>query len=299
MDPVSFADHLPEVFREDDLVRRFLAPFEVVFAEVRAEVGGSAAGTGGLPDVFSPKVTPPPEFISSPSAPSDYLDYLASWMGLPLRSEKPAGWNRRFLTLAVPLLATSGTRDGLVALLKAWLSGEVLDSTTDDPDGAHRPTVLLTDLLPSVRGGPSAFQLGVTATLGVETVLGAPPPGLFVVDVVVDQRFSGEVDASGLLRVPLRSPAGLDALARAATSLLDRERPAATTYELRLRGESLRLAPGDRSDWLAGEVYGQLPDPADPGPNGTSLLWTGVSVYASGDVPVTADTPAASARETP
>jgi phage tail-like protein len=299
MEPVSFAEHLPEVLREDDLLRRFLMPFEVVFAEARGELGGSAAGTGGLPDVFSPDRTPPPEFTYSPSPPMDYLDYLASWIGLPLRQEKPAGWNRRFLTLAVPLLARSGTRDGLVALLRAWLSGDVLDAQTDDPDGTRRPTVLLTDLLPAARRGPSAFQLGVTATLGVETVLGAPPPGLFVVDVVVDQRLPGDVDASGLLPVPLRSPAGLDALARAATSLLDRERPAPTTYQLRLRGESLRLAPAHRSDWLDSEVYGQLPDPADPQPNGTSLLWTGVSVYASGDAPATADTPAASARETP
>src|SRR4051794_36971245 len=243
MEPVLFAEHLPEVFRENDLVRRFLAPFEVVFAEVRAEVGGSATGAGGLPHVFAADTTPPPEFTYSPAAPMDYLDYLASWIGLPLRAEKPAEWNRRFLTLAVPLLARSGTRDGLAALLRAWLAGDVLDAETHDPDAAHRPTVLLTDLLPSTRGGPSAFQLGVTATLGVETVLGAPPPGLFVVDVVVDQRFSGNVDGSGLLRVPLRTPAGVDALARAATSLLDRERPAATIYELRLRGEPCRLAP--------------------------------------------------------
>src|SRR3954454_25047727 len=151
MYPVSFVEHLPEVFREDDLVRRFLVPFEAVFSEARAEVGGSATGAGGLPDLFAADTTPPPEFTYSPAAPMDYLDYLASWIGLPLLAEKPAEWNRRFLHLAVPLLATSGTRDGLTALLRGWLSGDVLDVETDDPEGAHRPTVLLTDLLPSTR----------------------------------------------------------------------------------------------------------------------------------------------------
>src|SRR3954451_23393614 len=106
MDPVSFAEHLPEVFREDDLVRRFLAPFEVVLAEVRAELGGSAAGTGGPPRVFraqrapppdipAPQPPPPPGFSSPPAAPAASPDSRASWMGLPLRAEKPAEWNRR------------------------------------------------------------------------------------------------------------------------------------------------------------------------------------------------------------
>lgn len=298
MDPVSFADHLPEVFRQDDLVRRMLAPFETVFAELRAELLGTGT-EGGLPDVFGVDSTPPPQFPYSPSGPQDYLGYLASWIGLPLRPEKPAEWNRAFLAAAVPLLARSGTRDGLHALLRAWLAGDVLDVGIEDPGGSERGTVLLSDLLPATRGGSSALQLGVTATLGVDTVLGAPAAAFFVVDLVVDQRAGGDLDALGRLRVPLRTPAGLDALANATTSLLDRERPADTTYELRLRGESMRLAPTDRSDWATGEVFAQLPDPADPDLTGTSLLWTGVSVYTSDDDPATADISVPSARETP
>ena len=41
----------------------------------------------------------------------------------------------------------------------------------------------------------------------------------------------------------LRQPAGLDALDRAATQLLDLEKPAHTYYELRLRALPMQLAP--------------------------------------------------------
>jgi len=299
MDPVTFTDHLPEAFAQDELLRRFLAPFEEVFAELRAALLGSAPDAGGLPDVFGVATTPPPEFAHTTSTPQEYLDHLASWIGLPLRAEKPAEWNRTFLAAAIPLLARSGTRDGLHDLLRAWLAGDVLDGEVVDPDGTRRPSVQLTDLLPAVRGATSALQLGVTATLGVDTVLGAAVPGFFVVDVVTDQSTGGVPGASGLLRLPLRHPAGLDALARAARSLLDRERPADTTYELRLRGVSLQLAPADRAGWAPGEVFAQLPDPGDPTPNGTSLLWTGVWVHTSDDHPVTAETPTSSPREIP
>src|SRR5437899_1410234 len=100
--PVQFLDHLPQLFRADDvecpgLLRRFLQPFEDLFEELEAEIEGTADRTsGGIPDLFSPETTPPPQLTHRPQQDFDYLNYLASWIALPLRVDKDVSFNRQF-----------------------------------------------------------------------------------------------------------------------------------------------------------------------------------------------------------
>src|SRR5262245_25160270 len=92
--PIQFRDHLPEVFRADagdgaSFLSKFLKAFETLFEELEAEIEGTPdrAG-GGIPDLFDPDTTPPPQFAHRPQPEFDYLNYLASWIALPLRAEK-------------------------------------------------------------------------------------------------------------------------------------------------------------------------------------------------------------------
>jgi hypothetical protein len=267
-------DYLPEVYRTDGgVLEAFLAPVQEMFDELSDVVVGTG-GAGGLPDLFAPAATPPTELAHRGGEPYDFLVHLAGWLAIPLRPEKPVGWNRTYLARAIELADRRGTLPAVTGLLRAWLDGDLQDG----PDG--RPTLVLTDLAGPVNGVDTAFQLGVHGLLGVETVLGEGPAHFFVADLVVDPQ------------VPdLRNPVGLDALQRSARALLDAEKPADSYYELRVRGRTMQLAPADPADARPGETYAQLEGPAigppadRPAVVGTTLLWDEPWVFGGTPAP--------------
>ncbi len=252
--PIQFRDYLPEIFRAAEVdgvsvLSTFLQAFEALFEEIQAEIEGTPDGTsGGIPDLFSPNSTPPPQFRHRPQSDADYLSYLASWIALPLRPEKSVAFNRALFTAALPLIAQRSTLPGLDALLRIWLQGDLLQTTPPVP-----PLLILSDLTRAFNDVDTVFQLGQTATLGVDTVLGEGPPSFFVVDLVADPTVSA-----------LRTPAGLDLFQRAARALLDGDKPAHTCYHLSIRAHTMQLAePGQTAiDGRPGAQIGE-----------TTLLW--------------------------
>jgi hypothetical protein len=241
------------------VLAQFLAPVQAMLDELDWAVSGPGDGTGGLPDLFDPTTTPPAELVHRGAAgdPQAFLDYLASWLAIRPRPEKPVDWNRRYLRRAIELAPAHGTPPGIEGLLRAWLSGDLLETR-----GAAPPLVL-TDLIPPTNGVDTMFQLCTHSLLGVETVLGEGPPHFFIADLVVDPAVRD-----------LRNPSWLDGLQRSAHALLDAEKPADTYYELRLRGATMQLAPADPADAQPGEIYAQLEDLSAHQPvTGTTLLW--------------------------
>jgi len=229
--PIQFQDYLPEAFRVDEVggvsfLSTFLSAFATMFEELEAEIEGQPGGqAGGIPDLFSPSTTPPAQLVHrAPGAEAGFLSYLASWIALPLRAEKDVSFNRALFDATLPLIARRGTLPGLDALLRAWLQGDLVE--------ASPPPLILTDLTRAFNDVDAVLQLGHTATLGVDTVLGEGPPFYFVADLVTDPTV-----------VELRAPAGLDQFQRAARMLLDAERPAHTYYQLRVRAHTMQLAP--------------------------------------------------------
>ncbi|HET7017130.1 MAG TPA: hypothetical protein VFI65_24620 [Streptosporangiaceae bacterium] len=282
-----FADYLPEVFRTGGaalsgteagaqaaaFLAQFLGPFETVYDELQGEIEGTPAPqgavqgaspvAGGIPDLFAPGLTPPSQFTSSGTDTYAFLRYLADWIGIALRPERPVDWNRQFLAEALELNLLRGTLTGLDALLRAWLKGDLLETSP--------PMLVLTDLTRTDNDADSAFQLDVTATVGVQTVLGEGPPFWFVVDLVADPAVR-----------ELRNPIGLDVLQRAARSLLAAEKPAHSYYQLRVRATTMQLAPANSADRRPGEIYAQLEDVAGAPPLlGTALLWDEPWVFDS------------------
>ena len=228
--PIQFREYLPEIFRAGEVngvsfLSRFLVQFETLFEELQAEIEGPAGSAhGGIPEVFDPAITPPPEFHHLPQPAIDYLNYLASWVGLPLRQDKPVAFNRDFFHAAVSLSATRGTLAGMEAMLRAWTRGDLFQ--------VNPPLPLLADLTRTNNAIDTIFQLDVSAQLGFNTALGEGPPFFFLADLTADPTV-----------LALRQPAGLEALARAARQLLDLEKPAHSYYELRLRAFPMQLAP--------------------------------------------------------
>jgi hypothetical protein len=236
---------------------------------------------GGLPDLFNPDLTPPPQFArrlrldeyrTEPD--SAFLNFLASWIGLPLRDDlipragetdlhgqlqtddpwyerRKARWNRHLLRTAVGLYPRRGTRAGVEGMLRAWLKDDLLEK--------H---VVVSDLSRDYTDIDAVFQLGARATLGVDTVLGEGPPFFFIVDLTPDSTVRG-----------LRTPAGIDLLLREARYILETEAPAHTSYELRVRVPTMQLAPPPGSE-RPGEIYAQLGE--------TTQFWDQPAVYRSG-----------------
>ena len=256
---IQFENYLPALYRAGDIAPRkiltqFLNAFQCLFEEVEGELEGDRSSTGtltggGIPDLFSVASTPPAQFKYRPQSSADnanpdfdFLTYLASWIGLNLRVDpvqrsgetdndyftRRAALNRNFITTASACYPQRGTLVSLDAMLRAWLSGELL---ADSP-----PTPIITDLRPPHTDATAVFQLGTTppqpgANLGFDTVLGEGAPFLFVVDLTVDPT-----------EPALRTPAALDTVQRAARLLLDTEKPAYTDYQLRVRAHPMQLA---------------------------------------------------------
>ena len=237
---------------------------------------------GGLPDLFNPELTPPPQFArrlhldgyrAEPE--SAFLNFLASWIGLPLRDElipranetdlqgqlraddawyerRKARWNRHLMRTAVDIYPRRGTRAGVEGMLRAWLKDDLLEER-----------VVVTDLSRTHTDIDAVFQLGVRASLGVDTVLGEGPPFFFLVDLTPDPTVRG-----------LRNPAGIDVFLREAQYILETEAPAHTYYELRVRVSTMQLAPPIGFE-RAGEIYAQLGE--------TTQFWDQPAVYRVGD----------------
>ena len=266
--PIQFLDYLPERFRSNttlpdevdrsQFLRRFLQGFEELFEELQAEIEGGLT-SGGIPDLFNPITTPPPEFKHLPKTASkfDYLNYLASWIGLPLRPEKPLDWNQEFFKSAIALYSQRGTLKGLESMLRVWLKGDLLET--------EPPLLILTDLTRSHTDVDTVFQLDVTATLGVDTILGEGLPYFFIVDLIFNPDVNPDVSE-------LRIPEILDNFQRAARFLLDTEKPFHTYYQLRISPSTMQLAePGQTK--INGQPAAQI--------GVTTLLWDKPLVFNS------------------
>ena len=202
-----------------------------------------------------------------------FLNFLASWIGLPLRADlirragesdvngqpparydrRKARWNRHLVRTAVGIYPQRGTRAGVEGMLRAWLKDDLVEGG-----------VIVTDLLRRHTDIDAIFQLGVRATLGVDTVLGEGPPFFFIADLTADPSVRG-----------LRNPAGIDVFLREARFILDRETPAHTYYQLRVRATTMQLAPSPGQE-VAGEIYAQLGE--------TTLLCGDPSVFPLAEV---------------
>jgi hypothetical protein len=217
---------------------------------------------GGIPDLFDPDTTPPPQFMptSSPEREAAFLAYLAGWIALPLRPDKPPAFNRALFDAARALYPQRGTLLGIDGLLRAWLRGDLLQ--TSPPEA---PLLILTDLTPAYNDLDAVFSLGETATLGVDTVLGVGAPFFFVADVTTDPTV-----------LALRGTEGLEVFQRAARALLDGEKPAYTYYQLRVRSHAMQLA-ADGETTIDGNVAARVGE--------TTLLWDRPWVFDSESQP--------------
>lgn len=97
--PYQFASLLPSIYQEDDFVRRWMAGFDVVLAPIVSVLDNVEA-------YFDPML-----------APDDFVEYLASWVGIELDETWNESARRTLVSRAVELVKISGTLEGMRQLI--------------------------------------------------------------------------------------------------------------------------------------------------------------------------------------
>ena len=181
--------------------------------------------SSGLAGLSAVRETPPPAFRNlGETEKLAYLRYIASWVGLPVRSDKLLSWNRRYLRKAMDLdndpATLRSTRKGLEALLNAWHREETLAEET-----------VVTDLISPENGVDTVFRIG-ESRIGLDTMLGEEGGGMFHVHLTADPS-----------DVSMRHPRKIDAMVSAARLMLDMEKPVNTDYILHIKAGAMQIAP--------------------------------------------------------
>lgn len=220
-----YLDDLPALYRtparggRPDFLGRFLLAFEQVLTGVGdPERPGLEEILDGITDAAGNTVMagahryfePGPALPDAERAPVEFLDWLGSWVALTLRGDWTEGEQRRILAEIVPSYRRRGTRDGVRRILAAFTGLDV-------------ESITISELL-------SPLQIGVSATIGTDTVVGGSLPHYFVVDALVPAS-----DVADLFRKR--------AILRA---ILDLEKPAHTFYDLRIQVPTMQVGVTSR-----------------------------------------------------
>jgi len=263
---VSYLDHLPAVYRDDEQaateLRRILAPYEVVF------------------DGLDERLALVPAAVDPTTAGDDRTDYLLSWLGFPPLGDLAADRRRELVDHAAELLDLRGTRGGLELLLKLVTKGRATVA-----DSAEEPAAwfLGPGAGPSVGAAP--------ARLGVDTIsLGQRPPAARTGTMIIGRTPLGRgcpdpglvlAERAGVVTVTVEL--GLDR--QQLEPIIDRLLPAFVPAHCRLRlvyaaadgadrsrrlDVDFRLAPDDGSTdafdaYLHGDVHWRLGATTQPG----------------------------------
>jgi hypothetical protein len=175
---------------------------------------------GRLSRLFHPWTTPP-----------DFLDWLASWVGLPLEPQWSEHQSREILSRIVELYGQRGTRHGFLAFLALYLLGDQKPRIVIDEGGRLFFSPLGTTRVSPVHSLASQVHAKTGAGLGGPISIAAAPDGtLFVVDLMnlflvsLQQVYrisrAGEyLDWDGVAPAPLRMPPGEHAPSAVAVDL--------------------------------------------------------------------------------
>jgi phage tail-like protein len=131
LSPHPLGPSLPAIFQEDDFAMRLAGGFDVVLAPVLASIDNLDA------------------YIDSNYAPEDFLDWLATWVGLAVDETWELTRRRALVARAVELYRVRGTLAGLASLVELVTAGtvELVDNggtswsttTGSTPPGSAQP----------------------------------------------------------------------------------------------------------------------------------------------------------------
>lgn len=182
----TYLEYLPEIYQESEFLGRFLKIFEKILSGIDDGVPPDHPGIEQVLDRIS-------DLFDAEKTPLEFLDWLASWAALELPGDWPEKRKRSLISEIVQLYKKRGTKEGLENFLKIY-AGE---------------GVYIDEWL-------SPLQVGVSSTIGRDTVLGGGPPDFFAVQVILPEP---DLELKGKKEAEVRA-------------IIDREKPAHTYYQL-------------------------------------------------------------------
>ena len=105
--PHPLGGYLPALYQEDDFAQRWTAGLDSVLAPIFNTIDNFEA------------------YLDPRLAPTDFLDWLATWMGLVADETWPVERRRAFVSQASALYRMRGTPRGLAAHVQVFTGGEV------------------------------------------------------------------------------------------------------------------------------------------------------------------------------
>lgn len=218
----TYLDYLPAFYRRDEETRRFLGRWLGLF---RAELGDLETTLEQMPRGFEPAL-----------ASEEYLPWLSEWLAFELPHGRGAEASRQLLRRASRLYERRGTPAGLAEFIELYTG--------------VRPSIV------EAFAERKIWQLDVTSTLGVDTVLPSSSFDGVVVPDPAKHTAIGEVVVGESAPLPREEfgetlfnetahrfrvvvPAGemSDALRLAVEQIIDAEKPAHTEYHLCVESE--------------------------------------------------------------
>jgi phage tail-like protein len=100
VDDGLYRRYLPDIFQDDDFLRRFLHIFEDIWEPLEHR-------QDHIEMYFDPR-----------TCPASFLPWLASWLDVPFHPHWPEARHRRLLSQAMELYTWRGTRYGLVRMIE-------------------------------------------------------------------------------------------------------------------------------------------------------------------------------------
>lgn len=204
----TYLKFLPSLFREtahdrkSAVIGNFLKIFEKIFTGINDNTG--IEGEEGTIQIMgiSETIDSIAAYFHPDSAPTEFVDWLASWLGLALKEDWTEKKRREVIAKIIPIFRMRGTKKGLEEYLKIYVDGDV-----------------------AINDDPTPFQIGVNSKIGINTVIGGLPTHFFVVDIILAQV----------------EPKSMQRKLRTVETIIEMEKPAHTRYRLRIRVPSLRI----------------------------------------------------------
>lgn len=211
----SYLTYLPAIYQQDaaldrpNFLGRFLLAFEKVLTGLRdvdepgleETLDGIVNAEGkislaGIHRYFDPGIDADGNLMDATQrAPSEFLEWLASWVALSLRADLDEFRQRDFIARAVQLYRLRGTKQGLEQLIQIY-----------------------TRLAPTIDELNTPLQIGVHSTVGKDTWIDGGPPHFFRVNIRLPDPDSKHEQRQKMQKV--------------VAAIIDLEKPAHTVYEL-------------------------------------------------------------------
>jgi len=211
----SYIDMLPAIFRAADKESQgFLELYLNIFQKILSESNGYSPETGnggisGTIDILH-------EYFYPDTAPTKFLDWLSTWMGLVLREDWDTAVKKKIIRTIIPLYRLRGTRRGIEEILRAYTGSEV-----------------------EVKEVLGSFLVGL-AKVGHDTVIGGDMmPHFFIVNVWL----------------PDVSPEKREQKTRNIRRIIDAEKPVHTNYMLNITIPTMRVGMSGSEERDGKTVY--------------------------------------------